>query len=165
MSVSPSISLSKVKVELERCKVYGERCGWLISEIDEHNQAFTVTMTSPLDNEIYILEVVFSDYPELPLILEFIDPKTEERGTKNAYPKSKDSFFHGAPCICNPASRKSYKEFNPNGPHKFDGPDRWQLAGWKQNKRIGTLTSLDSILRTIYLRISDERYYEKKRMV
>lgn len=161
MSVSASISLKKVTVELERCTDYAEKCGWLITGIDELNQAFKVTMTSPLDGEVYILEVIFSDYPELPLILEFIDPDTKEKGTKHAYPKSKDSFFHGAPCICNPASRKSYREFHPKGPHRSE---EWQLAGWKQNLKVGTLTTVDSILRTIYLRISDDRFYARKRM-
>ncbi|MEO9475099.1 MAG: hypothetical protein ABJ004_12390 [Cyclobacteriaceae bacterium] len=162
MSVNPSISLNKVKEELVRCNEYVEKYSWLITELDESNQAFTVQMTSPLDNETYILEVIYSDYPELPLILEFVDPETGQRGTKHAYPKGCDSFFHGAPCICNPASRKSYKEFNPSGPHK---PDKdWQLAGWKKHPKVGTLTTIDSILKAIYLRISDDRFYQRKRM-
>ncbi len=154
MSVSPSISLKNVKAELDKCRDYGEKCGWLISDIDELNQTFNVTMTSPLDNETYILEIVFSDYPELPLIMEFIDPKTGRRGVKNAYPKNDDSFFHPAPCICNPCSRKSYKSFNSIGPHKD-----WQLTGWRENPKVGTLISVDSILRAIYSRINNKTKY------
>lgn len=162
MSVNPTISLKKVKEELIKLNELANKYGWLISELDESNQTFTVKMISPLDQETYILEVNFSDYPELPLILEFIDPDTGERGTKHAYPLGKDSFFHGAPCICNPASRMSYKEFNPNGPHQ---PDKhWQLAGWKKNPKVGALTTMHAIINAIYLRISDDRFYQRKRM-
>lgn len=159
MSVDSSISLKKVRSELERIQKFGEKCGWLLSEIDEANLSFSVLMKSPIDQQEYILEVIFTDYPELPLILEFIDPETKARGTKNAYPKNDDSFFHAAPCICNPCSRKSYKQFHANGPHQD-----WQLIGWQQNPKVGELKTLDSILRTIYLRISTNEKY-KGRMV
>lgn len=155
MSVSASISLKKIKGELDRCRTYGKKCGWLISEIDESNQSFTVRMTSPIDGQVYILEVIFSDYPELPLILDFIDPDTGIKGTKHAYPKNDDSFFHPAPCICNPCSRKSYKSFNSIGPHQD-----WQLSGWKENVKVATLTSVDSILNTIFARISSNEKYK-----
>lgn len=154
MSVSPSISLKKVIAELEKCREYGEKCGWLISDIDEPNQTFKVTMISLLDNETYILEIIFSDYPELPLIMDFVHPKSGKKAVKNAYPKNDDSFFHPAPCICNPCSRKSYKSFDSLGPHQD-----WQLIGWKENPKVGTLTSLDSILRTIYSRINSKGKY------
>lgn len=154
MSVATSISLNKVQQELDRCREYGEKCGWLISEIDESNQSFTVTMTSPIDQEKYILEVCFSDYPELPLILDFIEPISNNKGSKNAFPKNDDSFFHPAPCICNPCSRKSYKAFNSTGPHQD-----WQMIGWKENPKVATLKSVDSILRSIYSRISNKNKY------
>lgn len=154
MSVNVSISVNKILQELDRCRDYGDKCGWLISEIDESSQTFTVTMVSPIDQEKYILEVVFSDYPELPLILDFIDPKTGARGTKTAFPKNDDSFFHPAPCICNPCSRKSYKSFNSSGPHQD-----WQMIGWKENSKVATLKSVDSILRAVYSRISNKRKY------
>lgn len=158
MSVAKSISLARVRRELENCSDYARNCGWLISEIDESNQLFTVKMTSPINLKVhpepavyeeFILEVRFDDYPEIPLLLEFIDPKTNERGSKSAYPKGNDSFFHSMPCICNPCSRKSYKSFNNDAPH-----GDWTLSGWQTNQKVGTLKSVDSILRTIYLRIS-----------
>lgn len=164
MSVAKSISLARVKRELENCAQYSKSCGWLISEIDEASQLFTVKMTSPVNlrpsgeppvYETFILEVRFDDYPEIPLLLEFLDPKTGERGSKSAYPKGKDSFFHPKlPCICNPCSRKSYKSFNPLAPH-----GDWTLSGWQTNKKVGTLKSVDAILRTIYLRISNPNTY------
>jgi hypothetical protein len=159
MSVDSSISLKRVKSELERIERFAENGGWFLSEIDQANQLFTVSMKSPIDGQEYILEVIFSDFPELPLILEFIDPVTKQKGTKNAYPKNDDSFFHAAPCICNPCSRKSYIQFQANGPHQD-----WQLIGWQQNPKVGALITLDSILRTIYLRISSNDMY-KGRMV
>lgn len=163
MSVARSISLARVKSELENCAVYAANCGWLISEIDEPNQLFTVSMSSPLtlrkenDQPVYetfILEIRFDDFPELPLLMEFIDPKTNERGTKNAYPKSNNSFFHPMPCICNPCSRKSYKSFTSNAPH-----GDWKLSGWQTNEKVGTLKTVDAILKAIYSRISDPETY------
>jgi hypothetical protein len=163
MSVAKSISLSRIKRELESCAEYAKNCGWLISEIDEPNQLFTVKMTSPVNlrplpsavvYEEFLLEVKFDDYPEIPLLLEFIDSRTGERGNKSAYPKGGDSFFHPLPCICNPCSRKSYKSFNTNAPH-----GDWTLSGWQTNAKVGTLKSVDSILRTIYLRISNPDTY------
>jgi hypothetical protein len=163
MSVAKSISLARVSRELENCAKYATNCGWLISEIEEPNQLFTVKMSSPINlkalphpavYEEFILEVRFDDYPEIPLLLEFIDRKSGTRGSKSAYPKGRDSFFHPMPCICNPCSRKSYKSFNTNAPH-----GDWTLSGWQTNKKVGTLKSVDSILRTIYLRISNPDIY------
>lgn len=163
MSVAKIISLARVKRELENCSQYAVNCGWLISEIDEPNQLFTVKMTSPIGiekvqgspiNEVYLLEVKFDDYPELPLLLEFIDPKTGERGSKSAYPKVNNSFFHDMPCICNPCSRKSYQSFDPKAPH-----GDWKFSGWQTNSKVGTLKSVDTILRAIYSRISDPETY------
>nr|WP_281719616.1 hypothetical protein [Nitrosomonas nitrosa] len=159
MSVAKSISLARVKRELENCSQYAINCGWLISEIDEPNQLFTVKMISPIEiksvREQFILEVTFDDYPEIPLLLEFIDPKSGDRGTKNAYPKgANDNFFHPFPCICNPCSRKSYKSYNAMAPHSD-----WNYSGWQTNSKVGTLKSVDSILKAIYSRISNPEFY------
>jgi hypothetical protein len=163
MSVAKSISLARVRREMENCAEYAKNCGWVISEIDESNQVFSVKMTSPINlkppqeptvYEEFILEVRFDDYPEIPLLLEFIDPNTGERGSKNAYPKGMDSFFHPMPCICNPCSRKSYKSFSSDAPH-----GDWTLSGWQTNVQVRTLKTVDSILRTIYSRISNPSTY------
>jgi len=158
MSVSKEISLLRVRKELTNCIEYGEKVGWIISEIDESNQSFTVQMTSPIDKEIYVIEVIFNNYPEIPLLIDFIYYQTAQKGLPIAYPKNKDSFFHpNGPCICNPCSRKSYKEFINTGHH-----GDWKMIGWQQNPKVGTLTSVDAILRTIYSRISNSDYYEKR---
>lgn len=158
-----SISLKVVKSELESCLEYAKKCGWLISDIDESNLSFNVEMTSPLDGEVYILNVVFSDYPELPLILDFIDPETKKIGSRNAFPDSKDSFFHkrNPPFICSPCSRKAYGSYSDgvNGPHR-----EWAMIGWRNTKQTGGLIDIPNILRAIFSRISDEKKYNKKRM-
>lgn len=162
MNMEASISIKIVKSELESCLEYAKKCGWLISNIDESNLSFNVKMTSPLDGEVYILNVVFSDYPELPLILDFIDPVTNELGNRNAFPDSKDSFFHkrNPPFICSPCSRKAYGSYNEvKGPH-----DDWTMIGWRTNKQTGGLIDIPNILRAIYSRISDEKKYNKQRM-
>lgn len=164
MSVATSISLARVRLELEKCETYANNCRWVISKIDEPNQFFTVRMTSPINlvsepekqvYEDFILEVKFDDYPEIPLLLEFIDPGSGTRGNKHAYPKNKgDNFFHPMPCICNPCSRKSYRSYDPKAPH-----NDWVLSGWQNNKKIGTMKSIDSILKAIYARISNPEKY------
>jgi hypothetical protein len=156
MSVDPRITLNIVKNELDDCQVDAGRYGWEISEIDEKGQLFTVKMISPIDQELYIMEIRFDDYKELPLLIEFVDPKTGERGKKNAYPADGGKYgnlFHGNPCICHPCSRKAYKKYS--GPHQD-----WDIAGWQQNSKVGTLTNIRAILRAIYARISDSEIYK-----
>jgi hypothetical protein len=154
--VDPDISLSIVKSELAECGEDAKRYGWIISEIDESNQLFSVSMQSPLDRQEYILEVKFDNYKELPLYLEFIDPVTNERGTRNSYPRNEgdnSSFFHSQPCICNPCSRKAYVGYS--GVHK----DWTNLQGWQQHEKIGELKNVGAILRAIFFRISSDKLY------
>ena len=158
MSVDTSISIKVVKSELEACSDYAKKCGWLISDIDESNLSFNVEMTSPIDGEVYILNVAFSDYPELPLILDFIDPTTNVLGSRKAFPNSDDTFFHkrNPPFICSPCSRKAYRDFDGvKGPH-----GDWKMIGWSTNPKTGGLVDIPNILRTIYTRISNEKKYK-----
>lgn len=149
MTVDPNTSLRIVLKELEECQQEIEDYGWDVSEIDESSQSFTVKMRSPIDKEEYILEVGFENYKEWPPYLEFIDPETGEKGTKNAYPASGSKyggFFHNNKCICHPCSRKAYKGYS--GLHTD-----WTLAGWQQNEKTGTLTNLRAILTAIFERL------------
>jgi hypothetical protein len=153
MVVDSRISLNIVRKELEDCQEDAIRNHWEISPIDEPNQLFKVKMISPIDKQEYIIEVKFDNYKEWPLHIEFIDPITGERGTKNAYPSGKGKtgmFFHSFPCICHPCSRKAYTP----GPHT-----NWTLIGWQQNPQVGSLTNIKSILLAIYSRISNEEEY------
>lgn len=155
MSVDPRISLEIVRKELIDCQQDIKRYKWEISEIDEQSQTFIVKMKSPIDNQQYIIEIKFDNYKEWPLYIEFIDPVTNTRGTKNAYPVSDGSYgnlFHSTPCICNPCSRKAYSEHR--GPHAD-----WNIIGWQQNPKTSSLTNIRAILRAIYYRISNPDIY------
>lgn len=154
MSVDRNISIAVVETELRACISSAAKYGWLISEIDKENLKFSVSMKAR-DGDLYHIEVTFDDYKEIPLLLEFIDPVTNERGTPRVYPKSNgDSFFHTFPCICNPCSRKSYKQFNPGAPH-----GDWKWADWQTNPKVTTLITIDRILLAIYFRLINPDKY------
>jgi hypothetical protein len=155
--VDPAISLSIVKSELAACEEGAKRYGWIVSDIDVANQLFSVRMESPVDREQYILELKFDNYKEWPLYLEFVDPVTKERGTKNAYPRNEGenwSFFHSQPCICSPCSRKAYAGFSDV--HK----DWTNLQGWQQHEKTGELKNIGAILRAVFFRISSDKTYK-----
>jgi hypothetical protein len=154
MSVLAVISRQTVAEEIEACQENCKDYGWLISSVDEVNQLFTVTMTSPIDQHQYIVEVRFDNYPETPYLLDFIHPVTNVRGVPNAYPKNRDSFFnrHGVQgVICHPCSRKSYSGYT--GLHSD-----WMITNWKA--LAGGLINLNTILDTIFTRISNTAQYE-----
>ena len=123
------------------------------SELNKEALTLTAVMRSNIDQERYILKIQLDNYKEWPPLLEFIDPSTEQEGTKHAYPQCDDSFFHGSPCICNPCSRKSYDGYS--GVHSD-----WNLVGWKQNPQVNSLTNLRAILKAIYSRINTKQYYK-----
>ena len=157
MSVDPKTSLKIVQEEIKECEGEAVCCGWVFSEIDEPTQTLTVTMTSPLDKERYILEVKFDNYKLWPPYLEFIDPESLQKGGKRAYPRNvgnNASFFHDNPCICHPCSRKAYSNYG--GPHG----DWGEIAGWLRHPQVGGLTSIPNILRAVYGRISREDIYK-----
>lgn len=147
--MQPHISLLTVQAELMNCREDAEIYRWAISSIDEVAQRFSVTMTAPKDSQVFVVSVQFDDYPAQPLLIDFIDPATGVTGTKNAYPKSNDSFFHGQRVICHPCSRKSYSGYS--GLHAD-----WPLHNWKAN--AGALTHIPAILDAIYSRISNQYY-------
>ncbi len=144
MTIQADISLKTVVAEIKMCEANCEAFGWRVSEIDEANQTFTVTLISPADNEVYILEFKFDEYPALPYLIEFVDPETKQKATQHAYPKCTDSFFHPNLVICHQCSRKSYSTL-----HK-----EWEIQNWR--KGAGGLINLKAILDAIYFRISDK---------
>lgn len=150
MTVDSIISLRIIEDELKDCEKDIKRFGWDISEIDEINHTFKVKMKSPIDDEQYIIEIDFENYKELPLLIEFIDPVTGERGNKNAYPTG--DLFHDKPCICNPCSRKAYKGY-------ANIHQEWNLMGWQNEKQVGTLINIQAILRAISSSIRDQEKY------
>ncbi len=155
MSVDRRISINIVRQEVQDCQEDSQRFGWEISETNEETQIFTVKMKSPIDNEQYVIEIRFDNYKEWPLLIEFIDPKTGQKGTKVAYPAPSGKFggfFHEKPCICHPCSRRAYKGYS-------DLHQEWNMSGWQQNLGCGDLKNIQSILRAIYFRISNPDTY------
>ena len=153
MTVPPTTSLLIAQHEINDAKNNPVLKLVTFSEFNKEDLALTVEMQSKIDQERYILKIEFDNYKEWPLLLEFIDPSTGREGTKPAYPKCNDSFFHSHPCICNPCSRKSYSSYS--GIH-----NNWNLVGWKQNPQVSSLTNLQSILQAIYFRINTKGRYK-----
>jgi hypothetical protein len=154
LTVDPAVSLAVVKKELEECREDSSAYGWEIAEPKEAEQIVIVRMQSPLDKEQYVIELKFDNYKEYPLLIEFLEPRTGERGVKKAYPSNTDGFFHAFPCICHPCSRKAYSQYVAGAPH----PD-WTLAGWQANPGLGSLKNIRAILRAISSRISNPEFY------
>jgi hypothetical protein len=148
MSVPSNISLLTVKAEIAACSDDAEVYGWVISEINKVTQRFSVTMKAK-DSEVYKISFQFDNYPQLPFLIDFIDPDSGVNGTKHAYPKSGDSFFHPNGVICHPCSRKPYSGYS--GLHCD-----WNITGWKLI--ADTLTTLHAILHAIYSRITNNNY-------
>ena len=155
MTVDPAVSIVVVKKELEECGQDSFTYGWEVSNPNEAEQIVLVRMKSPVDAEQYVIELKFDNYKEYPLLIEFIDPRTGERGVKRAYPANTDGFFHQFPCICHPCSRKAYAQYVGGAPH----PD-WTLAGWQTNQGTGSLKNIRAILRAINSRISNPEFYK-----
>lgn len=152
MTIPPSISFLIVQQEIVDAKNDPLLEPVTFSELDKETLTLTVEMQSKIDKERYFLKINFENYKEWPPLFEFVDPITGKEGTKHAYPRCNDHFFYPHPCICNPCSRKSYGSYS--GVHKD-----WNLVGWKENAKIGTLTNLWAILQTIYLRINNKKHY------
>jgi hypothetical protein len=156
MTVDRRISLEIVRKELLDCQPDIERWDWKVSPINEGKQTFRVEMTSPANKESFILEILFDNYREWPLFIEFIDPQTGASGVPSAYPapsKKGGGFFHSKPCICHPCSRKAYKGYT-------DLHQDWgDLIGWQSNPGIGELKNIRAILRAIYFRVRDPEIY------
>jgi hypothetical protein len=154
MIVDKEISLMEVDRELAANMEFLEKLGIKISKIDREKLLFSVQISSSSDKEEFELDIQFDNYPAWPPLIEFIHPKTRERGIVKAYPKTIDSFFHGFPCICNPCSRKSYKSFDGNAPH-----GDWNYIGWRDNPQVGTLKTIPAILFAINSRITNSNFY------
>jgi hypothetical protein len=155
MSVLAIISRQTVAEEIEACQENCKDYGWLISSVDEVGQLFIVTMTSPIDQEQYIIEFKFDNYPEHPYLIDFIHPTTGIKGELNAYPyRAGQHFFNKTGTqgfICNQCSRKSYAGYT--GVHSD-----WVITNWKAG--ANGLINLNAILDAIYTRISNKATYE-----
>lgn len=109
----------------------------------------------------FVLQIRCDNYKELPPFFEFLDPETGQPGTKRAYPKTMDSFFHeSGPCICAPFNRKAYKSIVPTGPHGDD----WKLGDWQtstaSNVNWSNFSKLGDMLGMIDTRLSRPDMYK-----
>lgn len=123
MAVDRNVSREKIKQELELAAPLAKTYDWQIdSNLEELK--FTVKLRSRVNpQDDYIMEFLCDDYKEMPPYIEFIDPKTGERGIRRAYPKGGNGFFHSTPCICAQFNRKAYAQYG--GPHSD-----WQIGNW-----------------------------------
>jgi len=153
MAVDRAVSLSIIRLELEKCREYAIKYGWEILALEEDALAFKVKLISPLDNNVFITSFKCDNYREWPPYIEFIDPDSGQEGLKKSYPLSSDGFFHQNALICHPCSRKAYGELR--GPH-----GDWKLVDWENNPKIGGLRNIPAILCAIYERISQPECYK-----
>jgi hypothetical protein len=149
--MNSTISLLIVEKEIQEAREYGEALGWQFAYHDTGAQLFTVLLTSPIDQQVYRIDFQYDSYPQIPYLIEFVHPNTMVKGSKNCYPKGKDSFFHPNGAICHPCSRKAYSGFS-------NLHSEWNMTGWQQI--AGAMISLRYILDGIYTRISETSLYE-----
>jgi hypothetical protein len=139
--------------ELPRARECAERHGWKWQ--DNVEGLIARAEFTALDGERFILQGEFDEYKAKPPFLEFEEPDTGMRGTRKAYPKSNDSFFHpNGPIICAPFSRKAYREV-----HK-----RWQFGDWMTSKENGVnwaqYSTIAGMFALVYNRITHPDCYK-----
>ncbi len=158
MAVPIAISREHVRQELNLAQDLASTLGWKI-ESDLEKLTIKVTMRAHNDDK-YILIGQFDDYKEKPPLLEFVDPDTGQTSTPHAYPKCRDSLFHGnGPCICAPFSRKAYKDYRDGAPH-----GDWKFVDWMSAKASNVdwsnYNTLPAMLGLIQTRLSRPDLYE-----
>jgi len=157
MPVDPMVTRAILEQELRGVRELGRTHRWGVIP-DFGHLLLTVTMYS-FTGDLFIIEARCDNYKEVPPFFEFIDPLTGERGTKAAYPKGHDSFFHEAPCLCAPFNRKAYKTIDPLGPHAD-----WTIGDWMRSTANGTVwenyTLLADMFGLIQTRLSRADYYK-----
>ena len=151
--VPPEVSLHHVQVELQRAEPIVELFGLDVdsSMLSEADLRIRVTGASRVDDEEYTVEMSFDGYRVIPPFVEFLDPKTEEAGTRSAYPTG----FHGHPCICARFNRKTYG--GHSGLHK-----KWKFGDWASVR--GT-EDIGGMLNHIFASINDYLGTYKGRVV
>ena len=151
MAVPTDVVREVLKAELEAARPIARELGWgIIPRLDD--LVVYVTMFAH-NKDPYILLVLFDDYKALPALFDFVDPVTGEVGTRHAYPKASDSFFHeSGPCICARFNRKAYKAYAQTGPH-----GDWVYEGWMNSKSDGVdwanFSMFGDMLGAIYSRL------------
>lgn len=157
MVVDPDITRQHIREELAAVEELAAINKW--SLVPDYDHLVVLVTMCAHNGDRYVVEIKCDEYKQMPPLFEFIDPETEQRGTKNAYPKTIDSFFHDSgPCICVPFNRKAYKSFISTGPHGDWKFGDWQTSTangnhWANYSRLGDMVGL------IHTRISLPKYY------
>ncbi len=157
MAVDPEISRQHLRQELGLVKELAANHKWGI--IPDYDHLIVLVTMYAHTGDLFIVEIRCDDYKEKPPFFEFMDPNTGERGTRHAYPRSTDSFFHDSgPCICAPFNRKAYQSVVQTGPH-----GDWNLGDWQTSVANGVqwanYSKLGDMLGLIYTRISQPDRY------
>jgi hypothetical protein len=152
-----------LRTQLSNVRPFARDHDWEVSA-DLEALTVEVSMSSPIDDEEYIIHLECAEYDARPPFVEMADPETGEHGTPNAYfdDRSGPGKFLIAypdkdrPIICHRFNRRVYEE---DGVH-----DNWNnIAGWQQE--AGNLTTIGDILAYIYSRLHEPHYdgrYEVK---
>jgi hypothetical protein len=161
MAVDPEITRQHLRQELALVNDLAATHKWGIAP-DYARLTVRATMYAHT-GDMFILEVQCDDYKELPPLFEFIDPDSGQRGTRHAYPRATDSFFHSSgPCICAPFNRKAYKTSDrPDAPH-----GDWAFGDWQTSTASGVrwanYSKLGDMLGLIYTRLSRPDLYRSR---
>ncbi|MDE2654116.1 MAG: hypothetical protein OXI71_09925 [Gemmatimonadota bacterium] len=141
--VPAEVSLHHAQVELQRAASIVELFDLDVdaSMLSESDLRIRVTGASCVDEEEYVVEMLFDGYRAIPPFVEFLDPDTGEAGTPAAYP----SCFHTYPCICAVFNRKTYGQHS--GLHK-----EWQYEDWTTNPAT---EDIGGILNHVYASINN----------
>lgn len=157
MAVSLDVSRQHLRDEISLVQDLASSYGWEVAP--DFDSLTVVVRMRAHTGDLFIVEVRCDNYKEMPPFIEFIDPDSGEKGTRHAYPRSSDSFFHDSgPCICAPFNRKAYKAVVPGAPH-----GDWSPAGWMTSRANGrdwsNYSKLGDMLGQIQIRLSSaERY-------
>ena len=158
MSVDVEITRHYLRQELVLIDELAAAYRWDVTP--DYDHLLIVVQMQAHTGDHYIVEAKCDDYKEVPPFFEFIDPDTGERGTRRAYPKTSDSFFHGSgPCICAPFSRKAYKSVITTGPHTD-----WKFGDWQtstaNNVPWANYATLGDMFGLIYTRLRRPDLYK-----
>lgn len=160
MALLPAAAVhSQVAEELPAARGWAERREYDL-EYDEEEVRLRVTLAGP-GGEAYLLEGIFEDYPTLPPIWRFVDPRTGERIGRAAYPRPANPHPRGSALviesgmegvvICAHFNRLAFAE--QGGPHGDWGP----LANWRNpGSNVYTFAeTIGDMLSRIALEVSD----------
>lgn len=149
MTVDPEITREVIRTELDDANLGQFN---VKIEPDYENLVVTVTMTSPIDAEVYIAEFDCTNYRTEPPRIVMIHPETGERDVPEAY------FDDSTDLIATPNSGVVICiGFNRQAIERDDIHDDWTLAGWESDAR--GFTRLGEMIGRLYLAIADDNQY------